>query len=644
MQARRNGWELRGWQSNTRAPINRETYRVLDVRPDGGLTVAQILGRGEAGEGWGSRCICPTATSPPIVTLGYASTVHAAEGRTVDTGHSVFGPGVDLAGMLVPMTRGRECNTAWVITTPLAADAQTGETFDVHARTARAILADVVENAREELSALAERERAEVEARSTMTHVDQLIAVAEQFTTGRTSAALDRLSAAGLLSPPERAQLAADDTIWSLERLLRTAELSGHNPDQVLAAAVSLRELDGARSLAQVIHHRITHPLEGQLTPNLTSATDLIPRDAPADYRAWLAHRAEAADTCRHELGAEVAEQAPTWALDALGPVPEDVVERQEREHRAGWAAAWRELAGHTDEQDPLGAAPPRGQLEKAALFRAAHEALRLIDAGHEEAGMTDGRLRMRVRALEQEEAWAPRHVDDELAATHAAADNARADATVWAARAEAPDIAEADREQLRAAAADAQRKAEELAEQVAVLEEADTARARWFVETAVTRDKAERARAELRARGVDPDDTSDRVRAADWLDAHRSDQAAEDDEREIHNEHDYYEPVHEDAAATAVPPTDVRDGRAHASEHAEPAQRRRVLTLDETAEAVARAQLALVEIAQRRQADTERAARESEEVARAEELARWAQHERTDTVADDVSYDALER
>ncbi len=134
------------------------------------------------------------------MTLGYASTVHAAEGRTVDTSHAVFGRGTDLAGLLVPLTRGREANAAWVITTPLAADAETGETLDVRARTARAILADVVENAREELSALAERERAEVEARSTMTHVDQLIAVAEQVTTGRTSAALDRLAAVGQLS------------------------------------------------------------------------------------------------------------------------------------------------------------------------------------------------------------------------------------------------------------------------------------------------------------------------------------------------------------------------------------------------------------------------------------------------------------
>jgi hypothetical protein len=641
VQARRNGWRLRGWLGNNRAPINRETYRVLAIRPDGGLTVAQVVGRGEAGEKLAVPLQLTARYVARHVTLGYASTVHAAEGRTVDTSHAVFGRGTDLAGLLVPLTRGRESNTAWVITTPLAADAETGETFDVRARTARAILADVVENAREELSALAERERAEVEARSTTTHADQLIAVAEQVTTGRTSAALDRLAAAGAFTPPERAFFAADDTIWSLERLLRTAELAGHDPDQVLADAVAARELDGARSLAQVIHHRIAKTLEGRLTSHLTSATDLIPRDAPPDYRAWLTRRAEAADERRHELGAETAEQAPAWALDALGPVPEEVVERQEWEHRAGWAAAWRELAGHTDEHDPLGAAPPRGQVEKAALFRAAHEALRLLDAGHEEAGMTDGRLRMRVRAMRQEEVWAPRHVDAELAATHAAADKARADATVWAVRAEAPDVSDVDRKQLRAAAADAQRQAEELAERVAALEDADIARARWFVETAVTRDLADRSRAELKARGVDPNDTSDHVTAAEWLDAHHADQAAEDSEREID---EFYEPSRDDADTATLPHADVRDGRAHSSEHAEPAQRRRVLSRDETADAVARAQLALNEIAQRRQADAERAARESEEVARAEELARWSAQDQTDVATDDVSYDALER
>ena len=61
---------------------------------------------------------------------------------------------------------------------------------------------------------------------------------------------------------------------------------------------------------------------------------------------------------------------------------------------------------GTADAADPLGAAPARGLVEKAALFRAAHEALRLVDAGAEEADLSDGQLRVRVRAAEREQAW----------------------------------------------------------------------------------------------------------------------------------------------------------------------------------------------------------------------------------------------
>jgi len=50
VQARRNGWDLIGWEGNTRAPINRETYRVTGVRGDGGLTVAAVHGRDDTGE------------------------------------------------------------------------------------------------------------------------------------------------------------------------------------------------------------------------------------------------------------------------------------------------------------------------------------------------------------------------------------------------------------------------------------------------------------------------------------------------------------------------------------------------------------------------------------------------------------------
>ncbi|MGD9525618.1 hypothetical protein [Pseudonocardia sp.] len=116
------------------------------------------------------------------------------------------------------------------------------------------------------------------------------------------------------------------------------------------------------------------------------------------------------------------------------------------------------------------------------------------------------------------------------------------------------------------------------------------------------------------------------------WLAADRADRVAEDDDREIRDEFEF------DGAdrVTREERVDVRDrSTAHATEHTDPVERRRVPTLDETAESVARAQVALVEIEQRHLADGERVVRDSEDVARAEELARWASREETTTFED---------
>jgi len=306
--------------------------------------------------------------------------------------------------------------------------------------------------------------------------VDRLAAEVADVTAGRTGTVLDRLAATGALCPEHRAAVAADEAFGSLDRLLRTVELAGHDPAAVLTAAVTERSLDGARSPAQVLHHRITTALQGQLTPRVTGAGDLIPRGLSDAHHERLATLADAADTRRRELGTQVAAQAPAWAVDALGPVPADPIGRAEWEHNAGWAAAYRELAGHTDETDPLGPAPGAGLAEKAALFRTAHAALDLPDRGHDEADLSDGRLRLRVRAMAREETWAPRFAEHELAATHQQAHRAGADAAHWAARADVTTDP-AERERLLADAAAARREADALTEQAAALETADAAR-----------------------------------------------------------------------------------------------------------------------------------------------------------------------
>jgi hypothetical protein len=388
-----------------------------------------------------------------------------------------------------------------------------------------------------------------------------------------------------------------------------------------------------------------------------TGAADLIPTDVGSDHRiAWLTARAEAADTRRHELGAQAALDPPQWALDALGPVPdgEHVVARQDWEHRAGWAVSYRELVGHTDADDPLGAAPGKGRVEHAALFRAALEALYLVDAGAEVANLSDGRLRARVRAYERELAWAPRYVDDELNATHQRHAQASADAELWTARADATGITPEERTRLLADAATAREEAEGLAVQLEQLEVADAARAAWFVHTAVTRDNAERARAELKARGIDPDCPEGRVTAEQWLEAHRVEQADTETHRSIHQEHELHESAplddstyvaqHDEVARAETAVLDLRDtSSVDETETEDPKQRHRIPDVDETAESVARAQESLAEIAARKAADAacaelDEADRAAAEEARRQELASWsaeAADSATGTVAD---------
>lgn len=346
VQARRNAWELIGFDGNTHAPINRNTYRVTGLRDDGGLTVAPVPSRDNTGEQLGAPLQLPASYVTEDLTLGYASTVHAAQGRTVDTAHAVIAPSQDAGGAYVALTRGRDRNTAHVVTRAVPDGAETGQTHEVVERSARAVLADVIERdlGVTELTALALRERADRDARSVMTHVDRLADHVGRITAGRTGAQLDRLAAEGSLTGLDRQRLAADEAYGSLEQLLRRAELAGHEPAMVLRDAVSGRDFADVHHPAQALHARIRKSLDGQLTPRLSSFADLIPDMELSDSdRRLLSGHADAADDRRRELGAEVADQAPQWAIETLGRVPDDPVTRAEWEHASGCprTASW---------------------------------------------------------------------------------------------------------------------------------------------------------------------------------------------------------------------------------------------------------------------------------------------------------------
>ena len=84
---------------------NRDRWTVTSTNHDGGLV---IRGRG------GARTL-PANYVREHVELAYATTVHGAQGETVDQAHLLIGEATGAAAAYVGMTRGRHHNTAHLV-------------------------------------------------------------------------------------------------------------------------------------------------------------------------------------------------------------------------------------------------------------------------------------------------------------------------------------------------------------------------------------------------------------------------------------------------------------------------------------------------------------------------------------------------
>jgi len=460
---------------------------------------------------WSARFELPEDYLERHADLAYAGNVYVAQGRTVDTAHVIVDDTAGRESLYVGMSRGRERNTAYVVTErvhasdlspdlrPAPALEDPAAAADAASRPHRlAVLADVLGREQAERTAT-ETMRQELErAASLATLAPMWVDVTRAHATRRYENAVR-----SLLTRDEWRRYEQDAERGTLARVLRAADLAGYDVGQILRLAIGGRDFAGAWSIAAVLHGRVRR-LVGTPEPRAgTSYTDRTPAIDDPDAERLARGVAAAMDERVSSLGNRVAMDRPVWALRYLGEVPADPVERGDWTRRAGAVAAYREERGYADQMEAIGPAPERASPEKRASWHSAYVALRMPDASREVAAASDGELWARRAAYERDTKWAPPYVVGELREAHIAEHTYRADAVRAWHRADAA-VDEIER-------ARALREAEEnsaLAQEVGAYREALTevaeARGRWHAATELDRQRALMADTELRRRYPD--------------------------------------------------------------------------------------------------------------------------------------------
>ena len=454
---------------------NRDTLKIAGWRgPDAEVRRQRLDGT------WTAPFQVPRSYLAHSAELAYAGNVHVAQGRTVDTAHLLVTATLSRQALYVGMTRGRESNTAHVVTGNTAPPG----TKPYQQAASESVLAGVLQRGGDDLSAIGQIRRPQDWAGGTG-HLLHLWSAAVSHTL---SPAIDEQITARL-TDSEAWRYRREPSRPVLQDALRDAQLAGHDISEVIDR-ITAGPMDGARSIASVLHGRLQRL---QLQPGGPSVTwaQRTSQNAPA-----VAHELAAGlDDRRRELGEGALTNPEPWLTRHLGPPPgpdASPVLRDDYARRAGTAAAYREACGITDPQQAVSFAPHPGP-ELEALRNDTFRALEIADEHAEIRAMSRGELEAQLLQADGAQAASPPDTSRLLRAT------AQAEADAWQ---QAADAA-VDHDQVRAD--NARSLAAALAVETSRLEAANARCEEWSARTATTRERAGKARAELQRRGQQP-------------------------------------------------------------------------------------------------------------------------------------------
>jgi hypothetical protein len=347
----------RGWVKNG------DQWTVVAVRRDGAIDVRRLNGPG--------RATLPAAYVRVHVELGYATTAHRAQGRTVDTAHAFVSATTLREPLYVMATRGRERNRLYV-DTMYDPDRSTSHEPPEEVEPAD-VLRYVLANSGADKSATQTITDEWANAHSITRLWAEYETIARQANEERYAA---MVASSGLT--PTEADTVRPSAAWGpLMAAFRAAEARGLDLDRALPALVHGRTISGADDVAALLHGRVAKWLGSAgarrpadlilgLFPAAVGVGDPDMERALQDRRALIEQRAR-------EVTSTAVENRKPWVA-RLGSPPTDPARRELWLRQLDTIAAYRECWGITD-RTVLGTRDPTS-LEQEAQRRLAQSAV----------------------------------------------------------------------------------------------------------------------------------------------------------------------------------------------------------------------------------------------------------------------------
>lgn len=270
--------------------------------------------------------------------LGYACTVHTAQGITTDTCHTVASGDEARQLFYVAMTRGRQANHVYLVTASDGDEHNVIKPESLFPPTATDILAGILDRDQAQRSATSlasELAEPTLQLREAASRYHDALGYAAEQVLGA-----DALATLAAAAEQVHEGLTDADAWPTLRAHLALLAVDGRDPVHALTAAASSRELSSALDPAAVLDWRLD-PADSRLRGGPLPWLPTVPTGLATDehWGQYLAARAARVQEIGQLVAAEAANYTPTtapaWAARLLDPAHEQL-----RSELAVWRAA----------------------------------------------------------------------------------------------------------------------------------------------------------------------------------------------------------------------------------------------------------------------------------------------------------------